>query len=41
MARTDTAEVQEFLGCAVSAATIARVENRGCVAVDAQGECPK
>lgn len=40
MARTDTPEVQAFLGCALSAATLAGIEACGCTEVDSQGECP-
>ncbi len=40
MARTDTPEVQAFLGCALEAATLAGIEACGCTEVDKQGECP-
>jgi hypothetical protein len=40
MARTDAPEAQAFLGCAISARTLAQIENCGCTEVDSQGECP-
>ncbi|MDH3595209.1 MAG: hypothetical protein OEU09_07010 [Rhodospirillales bacterium] len=40
MARTDTAEVQGFLGCVLAAGSIPQIEDCGCTEVDRQGECP-
>ena len=41
MARTDTPEIQAFLGCVLAAPTVDDIGLCGCTDVDRQGECPK
>ena len=41
MARTDTPEIQAFLGCVLAAPTVDDIGTCGCTEVDRQGECPK
>ncbi len=39
--RTDTPQIQAFLGCVLAAPTVDEIGLCGCTAVDRQGECPK
>ncbi len=40
MARTDTPQIQAFLGCVQAAPTVEEIGLCGCTEVDSQGECP-